>query len=110
MNTNINENFRKNKIRIRLQAYDYNLLKMSCNSIIKTTNITEAKIIGPISLPTKRKIYCVLRSPHVDKDSREHFEILVHTRLIDIYKPSAKTIDALMKLNIPAGVDIEVKL
>ena len=68
------------------------------------------KGIGPIPLPTKRKIYCVLRSPHVDKDSREHFETRTHRRLIDIYSPSAKTIDALMKLDLPSGVDIEVKL
>ena len=68
------------------------------------------KGIGPIPLPTKRKIYCVLRSPHVDKDSREHFETRTHRRIIDIYSPSAKTIDALMKLDLPSGVDIEVKL
>nr|YP_009398754.1 ribosomal protein S10 [Kuetzingia canaliculata]ARW67940.1 ribosomal protein S10 [Kuetzingia canaliculata] len=99
-----------NKIRIRLKTYDYTLLKVSCNNIIETANRTNAKVIGPISIPTKRKIYCVLRSPHVDKDSREHFEIKIHTKVIDIYTPSSKTIDALMKLNIPAGVDIEVKL
>lgn len=100
----------KNKIRIKLKAYDYSLLKVSCESIITATSKTESKIIGPVSLPTKRKIYCVLRSPHVDKDSREHFEVKIYTRLIDISTPSTKTIDALMKLNIPAGVDIEVKL
>ena len=71
---------------------------------------TAASAIGPIPLPTKRKIYCVLRSPHVDKDSREHFETRTHRRIIDIYSPSAKTIDALMKLDLPSGVDIEVKL
>nr|QCI06428.1 ribosomal protein S10 [Dictyurus purpurascens] len=102
---------RKNKkIRIKLKTYNHNLLKISCNSIIETIKRTNTKIVGPIPLPTKRKIYCVLRSPHVDKDSREHFEIKIHTKLIDINEPSSQTIDALMKLNIPAGVEIEVKL
>nr|YP_009297488.1 ribosomal protein S10 [Erythrotrichia carnea]AOM66831.1 ribosomal protein S10 [Erythrotrichia carnea] len=99
----------KNKIRIRLQAYDHILLD-SCGKIIDTASKTSAVPAGPIALPTKRKIYCVLRSPHVDKDSREHFEIRSHRRLIDIYEPSSQTIDALMKLNLPSGVDIEVKL
>ena len=71
---------------------------------------SNATAIGPIPLPTKRRIYCVLRSPHVDKDSREHFETRTHRRIIDIYQPSSKTIDALMKLDLPSGVDIEVKL
>nr|QUE28857.1 ribosomal protein S10 [Porphyropsis coccinea] len=93
-----------NKIRIRLQAYDNILLDMD------TASQTSAVPAGPIALPTKRKIYCVLRSPHVDKDSREHFEIRSHRRVIDIYDPSSQTIDALMKLNLPPGVDIEVKL
>nr|QCI08430.1 ribosomal protein S10 [Ptilothamnion sphaericum] len=99
-----------NQIRIKLKTYNYILLKESCNRIIEAIKRTESKLIGPIPLPTKRKIYCVLRSPHVDKDSREHFEIKIHTKIIDIHEPSSKTIDALMKLNIPAGVDIEVKL
>nr|QCI06043.1 ribosomal protein S10 [Delesseria sanguinea] len=103
----VNEN---NKIRIKLKTYDYNLLKISCKSILETIQRTQAKIIGPIPLPTKRRIYCVLRSPHVDKDSREHFEIRIHSRLININEPSSQTIDALMKLNIPAGVDLEIKL
>ena len=101
---------KKNKIRIKLKGYNPNLLTESCKTIINTANRTNTKIIGPIPLPTKRKIYCVLRSPHVDKDSREHFEIRSHSRIIDIYEPISQTIDALMKLNIPAGVDIEVKL
>nr|YP_009397301.1 ribosomal protein S10 [Thuretia quercifolia]ARW66487.1 ribosomal protein S10 [Thuretia quercifolia] len=100
----------KKKIRIKLKTYDYNLLKISCNSIIETIKRTNTNITGPIPLPTKRKIYCVLRSPHVDKDSREHFEIRIHKKLIDINEPSSQTVDALMKLNIPAGVEIEVKL
>lgn len=82
----------------------------TCGKIIDTASKTSAIPAGPIALPTKRKIYCVLRSPHVDKDSREHFEIRSHRRLIDIYEPSSQTIDALMKLNLPSGVDIEVKL
>nr|YP_009296124.1 ribosomal protein S10 [Schizymenia dubyi]AOM65059.1 ribosomal protein S10 [Schizymenia dubyi] len=100
----------KNKIRIKLRAYDCSLLNKSCKVIIETANRTDADITGPIPLPTKRRIYCVLRSPHVDKDSREHFEIRKHTKIIDIHEPSSTTIDSLMKLNIPSGVDIEVKL
>lgn len=83
---------------------------MSCDKIVETANRTNAMTIGPIPLPTRRKIYCVLRSPHVDKDSREHFETRTHRRIVDIYRPQPKTIDALMKLDLPAGVDIEVKL
>ena len=98
------------KIRIRLKAFDRRMLDLSCEKIIETADHTAATAIGPIPLPTKRKIYCVLRSPHVDKDSREHFETRTHRRIIDIYSPYAKTIDALMKLDLPSGVDIEVKL
>lgn len=90
------------KIRIRLKAFDQRLLDTSCEKIVDTANRTNATAIGPIPLPTKRKIYCVLRSPHVDKDSREHFETRTHRRIIDIYQPSSKTIDALMKLDLPA--------
>ncbi|BBD55026.1 MULTISPECIES: 30S ribosomal protein S10 [Planktothrix] len=98
------------KIRIRLKAFDRRLLDTSCEKIVDTANRTSATAVGPIPLPTKRRIYCLLRSPHVDKDSREHFETRTHRRIIDIYQPSSKTIDALMKLDLPAGVDIEVKL
>ncbi len=98
------------KIRIRLKAFDRRILDASCEKIVDTANRTAATAIGPIPLPTKRRIYCLLRSPHVDKDSREHFETRTHRRIIDIHQPSAKTIDALMKLDLPAGVDIEVKL
>jgi small subunit ribosomal protein S10 len=98
------------KIRIKLKAYSYDLLTISCNNIVETANRTNAVSVGPIPLPTRKRIYCVLRSPHVDKDSREHFELKTHKRLIEIHKPSSQTIDALMKLNLPAGVDIEVKL
>nr|YP_009297104.1 ribosomal protein S10 [Ceramium japonicum]AOM66447.1 ribosomal protein S10 [Ceramium japonicum] len=100
----------KNKIRIKLKTYDQKLLEVCCNKIIDTANRTNTKVVGPITLPKKRKIYCVLRSPHVDKDSREHFEIRTYSRIIDIKDPSSQTIDLLMKLNIPAGVDIEVKI
>ncbi len=98
------------KIRIRLKAFDHRLLDTSCERIVDTAKRTNASAVGPIPLPTRRKIYCVLRSPHVDKDAREHFETRTHRRIIDIYQPSSKTIDALMKLDLPAGVDIEVKL
>jgi small subunit ribosomal protein S10 len=101
---------KKNKIRITLKAYDHQLLTSSCSKITETANRTGAISVGPIPLPTRRKIYCVLRSPHVDKDSREHFQLKTHKRIIDIYKPSSQTIDALMKLNLAAGVDIEIKL
>jgi small subunit ribosomal protein S10 len=101
---------KQQKIRIKLKSYNQSLMVSSCDQIIDTLSQTKAHIVGPICLPTKRKIYCVLRSPHVDKDSREHFELRVHNRMIDIYTISSQTIDSLMKLNIPAGVDIEVKL
>ena len=100
----------QNRIRIKLKSYDHNLLNISCKNIIDTAYRTNAKSLGPIPLPTKRKIYCVLRSPHVDKDSREHFEIRSHSKIIYILEPSSQTIDSLMKLNIPSGIDIEVKL
>nr|YP_009511735.1 ribosomal protein S10 [Melanthalia intermedia]AXI97612.1 ribosomal protein S10 [Melanthalia intermedia] len=100
----------QNKIRIKLKAYSCDLIKTSCETIINTANRTNVKAIGSISLPTKRRIYCILRSPHVDKDSREHFEIKSYRKIIDIYEPCSQTIDSLMKLNIPSGVDIEVKL
>lgn len=98
------------KVRIKLKTYNIDLLNLSCKSIIESIDRTNTITVGPISMPTKRRIYCLLRSPHVDKDSREHFEIRIHTKLIDLYKPSTQTIDALMKLNIPAGVDVEVKI
>lgn len=100
----------KQKIRIKLKSYNPTLIIDSCNKIIETALRTNVTIVGPIAFPTKRKLYCVLRSPHVDKDSREHFEIRTNSRMIDIYTLSSQTIDSLMKLNIPDGVDIEVKL
>ncbi|MBC7541976.1 MAG: 30S ribosomal protein S10 [Candidatus Sericytochromatia bacterium] len=98
------------KIRIRLKAYDHKLLDASTERIIETAKRTGAKVVGPIPLPVRRNLYCVLRSPHVDKKSREHFEVRTHKRLIDILEPSPKTVDALMRIDLPAGVDIEVKL
>eukprot|EP00871_Galdieria_phlegrea_P004018 jgi/Galph1/4617/GphlegSOOS_G3257.1 len=103
-------NIHPNKIRIRIKAYNNNLLTVSCEKILDTARKNNSRVVGPIYLPTKRKVYCVLTSPHVNKDSREHFEIRKHRRIIDIYHPSVNTINGLMKLDIPAGVDIEVKL
>ncbi len=97
-------------IRIRLKAYDHRLLDRSVKEIVETTRRTGAKIKGPIPLPTRISKYCVLRSPHVDKKSREQFEMRTHKRLMDIIEPTQNTVDALMKLDLPAGVDVEIKL
>ncbi|HAG51463.1 MAG: 30S ribosomal protein S10 [Deltaproteobacteria bacterium GWC2_42_51] len=97
------------KIRIRLKAYDHRLLDRSVKEIVDTAKRTGANIKGPIPLPTEINKYCVLRSPHVDKKSREQFEIRTHNRLMDIVEPNQQTVDALMKLNLPAGVDVEIK-
>lgn len=97
------------KIRIKLQAYDYRLLDQSTKEIVDTARRTGAKISGPIPLPTKREDYTVLRSPHIDKESREQFEIKIHKRVLDIVNPTSKTIDALKKLDLPAGVYVEIK-
>jgi small subunit ribosomal protein S10 len=97
------------KIRIRLKAYDHRLLDQAVVEIVEAARRTGAKISGPVPLPTKREIYTVLRSPVIDKKSREQFELATHKRLIDIFEPTAKTIDALKKLNLPAGVDVEIK-
>ena len=98
------------RIRIRLKAYDHEVIDQSTRKIVETVKRTEANIRGPIPLPTEKHRFTVIRSPHKYKDSREHFETRTHRRIIDIYSPSAKTIDALMKLDLPSGVDIEVKL
>jgi small subunit ribosomal protein S10 len=98
------------KIRIRLKAFDHNLLDQSSKKIVETAKRTGANVSGPIPLPTKKSIYTILRSPHVNKDSREQFEMRTHKRLIDIVDPTPKTVDALMRLDLPAGVDIEIKL
>ena len=97
-------------IRISLRAYDHILLDKSTDKIVKTAKSTGAIISGPIPLPTKRSIYTVLRSPHVDKKSREQFQTKIHKRMIDIINSSPKTVESLMKLDLPAGVDIEIKV
>ena len=100
----------KQKIRIRLKAYEHRILDQSADKIVDTAKRTGATISGPIPLPTERTIYTVLRSPHKYKHSREQFEMRTHKRLIDIVNPTPKTVDALMKLDLPSGVDIEIKL
>ena len=97
-------------IRIRLKAYDHEVIDQSTKKIVETAVRTQAKIRGPIPLPTEKHRYTVVRSPHKDKDSREHFEMRVHKRLIDIVEPSPKTIDSLQRIELPAGVDIEIKI
>ena len=97
------------RIRIRLQAYDHKMLDTSLSEIIQTAKRTGASISGPVLLPTRIKKYTVLRSPHADKKSREQFEMRIHKRLIDILQPTPQTVDALMKLDLPAGVDVEIK-
>ena len=98
------------KIRIKLIAYDHRLLDLSAQEIVETAKRTGAGILGPIPLPTKREIFTVLRSPHVDKKSREQFEIRTHKRVLDIVDPTPQTVDALMKLDLSAGVDVEIKI
>lgn len=98
------------KIRIRLKAYDHTALDQSAAKIVETAKRNGARVSGPIPLPTERNIYTILRSPHVNKDSREQFEMRTHKRLVDILEPTPKTIDALTRLDLPAGVDIEIKL
>ncbi len=98
------------KIRIRLKAYDHKLLDQSAREIVETAKRTGARIAGPIPLPTKISRYTVLRSPHIDKKSREQFEIRTHKRLLDILDPTQQTVDALMKLDLSAGVDVEIRL
>ena len=97
------------KIRIKLMAYDHRLLDLSAQEIVETAKRTGAMVAGPIPLPTKREVFTVLRSPHVDKKSREQFQIKTHKRILDIVNPTSKTIDALKKLDLPAGVYVEIK-
>ena len=98
------------KIRIILKAFDHRILDLSAQQIVEAAERTGAQVAGPVPLPTSIKRFCVIRSPHVDKDSREHFELRTHNRLIDILEPTTKTIDSLTRLNVPAGVDISIKL
>ena len=100
----------KQKIRIRLKAFDHTILDQSAEKIVETAKTTGAKLVGPVPLPTEKDVVTILRAVHKYKDSREQFEIRTHKRLIDIVNPSPKTVDALMRLNLPAGVDIEIKL
>jgi small subunit ribosomal protein S10 len=97
------------RIRIRLKAYDHDAIDRAAREIVETATRTGATVSGPVPLPTEKNVYCVIRSPFKDKDSREHFEIRTHKRLIDIYSPTPRTVDSLMRLDLPAGVDIEIK-
>ena len=97
-------------MRITLKAYDHKLIDQSAGKIIETVKKTGSKVSGPVPLPTERTLFTVLRSPHMNKDSREQFEMRTHKRLIDILNPTPKTVDSLMKLDLPSGVDIEIKL
>ena len=98
------------KIRIKLKAYEHTLIDQSAERIVETAKRTGARVSGPIPLPTEKEVVTILRSPHKDKDSREQFEMRTHKRLIDILSPTPKTVDALIRLDLPAGVDIEIKL
>ena len=98
------------KIRIKLKAYEHNLIDQSSERIVETAKRTGAKVSGPIPLPTEKEIVTILRAPHTYKDSREQFEMRTHKRLIDIHNPNPRTVDAMMKLDLPAGVEIEIKL
>ena len=100
----------KQKIRIRLKAYDHKILDQSAEQIVETAERTGAVVAGPVPLPTEIRKFCVIRSPHIDKDSREQFEIRTHKRLIDILEPTSKTVDALTRLQLPAGVDANIQI
>lgn len=100
---------KEQRIRIKLRAYDHRVLDQSAAEIVESAKKTGALVRGPIPLPTKREIFTVLRSPHIDKKSREQFQLKTHKRLLDIVNPTAKTIDALRRLDLPAGVDVEIK-
>ena len=99
----------EHRIRIRLKAYDHSVVDESARKIAETVIRTQAKIKGPVPLPTRIHRYCVIRGPHVDKTSREHFEMRIHRRLIDILEPTPKTVESLMRLDLPAGVEVEIK-
>ena len=100
----------KQKIRIRLKAYDHRVIDQAAKRIVETAERSGAQVVGPVPLPTKIERFTVIRSPFIDKDSQEHFEMRTHNRLIDVMEPDSKTIDMLMRLNLPAGVDIEIKI
>ena len=98
------------KIRIRLKAYDHEIIDQSASKIVQTVKRTQANVRGPVPLPTERHRFTVIRSPHKDKDSREHFEMRIHKRMLDIVDSSPKTVDSLQRIDLPAGVDIEIKI
>jgi len=100
----------KGRIRVRLKSYDHRIIDESCEKILEAALVTGAKVVGPVPLPTKRHLITVTTSPHVDKDAREHFQILTHKRVLDILEATDKTIDALSHLELPAGVDVEIKM
>lgn len=100
----------KGRIRVRLKSYDARVIDACCQQILDTAIRTGAKVVGPIPLPTQRSVYSINKSPFIDKDARDHFEIRIHKRLIDIVSPTDKTIDSLMHLELPAGVDVEIKM
>ena len=97
------------RIRVCLKAYDHRLVDVSANKIVEAAKRTDAKVAGPIPMPTRRRVYCVLRSPHVDKKSREHFEMRTHKRIIDLYDSTQQTMEELSKMDLPAGVKVEIK-
>lgn len=99
----------KGRIRVRLKSYDARIIDLSCQQILDTAIRTGAKVVGPIPLPTRKSVYVVNKSPFIDKDARDHFEIKIHKRLIDIVSPTDKTIDSLTRLELPAGVSIEIQ-
>ena len=101
---------RRQKVRIRLKAFDHQIIDQSAGKIVETARRTGARISGPVPLPTEKNIFCVNRGPNIDKESMEHFEMRTHKRLIDIIDPTPKTVDSLMRLDLPAGVDIEIKI
>ncbi|MBU6331286.1 MAG: 30S ribosomal protein S10 [Bacteroidetes bacterium] len=98
------------RIRIKLKSFDYNLVDKTADKIVKTVKLTSAVVIGPIPLPTRKKIFTVLKSPHVNKKAREQFQLCTYRRILDIHGSSAKTVDALMKLELPSGVEVEIKV
>jgi small subunit ribosomal protein S10 len=108
--TKKNEASKKQRIRVCLKAFEHRLLDASAERLVEVARESRCQVVGPIPLPTQRKVFCVIRAPHADKASREHFEIRIHKRLIDILEPTQETIDQLSRLDMPAGVDIEVKL
>ena len=99
----------ENKIRVILKAFDHRILDQSAGQIVETAERTGARVAGPVPLPTAIKRFCVLRAPHIDKDSREHFELQIHKRMVDVHEPTSRTLEALSRLNVPAGVDIAIK-